>query len=48
MNKKDEILKFYYDENLKMVDIANKIAVSKQYVSKIVKSDNRYKEKKKS
>ena len=46
MNKKDKILKFYYDENLKMVEIANKIGVSKQYVSNIIKKDDRYQYKK--
>lgn len=46
MNKKDKILKFYYDKNLKMVEIADKIGVSKQYVSNIIKKDDRYQYKK--
>lgn len=46
MDKKDKILKLYYDENLKMVEIANRIGVSKQYVSKIIKKDDRYQYKK--
>ena len=42
MEKRNKILKLYYERKMKMVDIANKYQVSKQYVSKVVKQDKRY------
>lgn len=42
MTKKEQILKFYYEEKLNTVDISVKLNVTKQYVSKIIKIDSRY------
>ena len=42
MNKKDEILKLYYEEHLKQRDIAQKVEVSQGYVSQVIKTDKRY------
>ena len=38
LNKKDEILKLYYEEHLKQQDIAQKVKVSQGYV--VVKVQN--------
>lgn len=46
MNNKEKILKLYYDENIKIADIVNKINVSRAYISKVIKKDARYEEKK--
>lgn len=43
MNKKDEILKMYYEEHLKQKDIATKVKVTQSYVSQVIKGDKRYK-----
>lgn len=42
LNKKDEILKLYYEELLKQQDIAEKVEVSQGYVSQVIKDDERY------
>ena len=42
LNKKDEILKLYYEEHLKQQDIAQKVEVSQGYVSQVIKTDKRY------
>ena len=42
LNKKDEILKFYYEEHLIQQDIAEKVEVSQGYVSQVIKTDKRY------
>lgn len=42
LNKKDEILKLYYEEHLKQQDIAQKVEVSQGYVSQVIKIDKRY------
>ena len=42
MNKKDEILKLYYEEHLKQQDIATRIKVTQSYVSQVIKDDERY------
>ena len=42
LNKKDEILKLYYEEHLKQQDIAQKFEVSQGYVSQVIKTDKRY------
>lgn len=42
MNKKDEILKLYYEEHVKQRDIAQKVEVSQGYVSQVIKTDKRY------
>lgn len=42
MNKKEKILRLYYEEHQKQQDIANKIKVSQGYVSQVIKTDERY------
>ena len=42
MNKKDEILRLYYEEHLRQQDIAQKVEVSQGYVSQVIKTDKRY------
>lgn len=46
MDNQENILTLYYNEHLKQSDIANIVGVSKQYVSKVVKTDSRFKEEK--
>ena len=46
MDKKQEILKLYYDDNLKIIDIVETIKVSRAYISKVIKTDGRYQAKK--
>ena len=43
MNTKEKILDLYYTQHLKQNEIAKMIGTSNQYVSKIVKLDNRIK-----
>ena len=45
-DKKGTILILFFDEHLKQIEIAKILNVSKQYVSKVVKSDSRYSEAK--
>lgn len=42
MNKKEEIVKLYYEEHLIQEDIAEKIGVTQGYVSQVIKADERY------
>ena len=42
MGNKDKILSYYFSDTLSMVEIATKLGISKQYVSKIIRKDNRY------
>ena len=42
MTKKEKIINFYYEKRLNTIDISKKLKVSKQYVSKIIKTDMRY------
>lgn len=42
MSSKSEIIVLYYEHKLNVVEISNKLNVTKQYVSKIVKSDSRH------
>lgn len=42
MNNKSRIIILYYEEKLNIVEIANKLNISKQYVSKIVRKDYRH------
>lgn len=42
MTKKEKIILLYYNENKKIVVISKELKVSKQYVSKIIKLDDRY------
>lgn len=46
LNNREKILDLYYNKHLKQKDIANIAGVSKQYVSKVVNSDNRCKKEK--
>ena len=46
MNTKEKILDLYYNQHLKQNEISKIIGTSNQYVSKIVKSDNRIKQEK--
>ena len=39
--KKEKILSLYYKEHLKQIDIAKKLGITKQYVSKVINQDNR-------
>lgn len=47
LNKKDEILKLYYEEHLKQQDIAQKVEVSQDYISQVIRTDKRYNSNKK-
>jgi transposase-like protein len=42
LNKKEEILKMYYEEHQKQQDIAQKFKVSQSYISQVIKEDERY------
>lgn len=42
MSKKEEIIIFYYEKGLNIISISKNLKVSKQYVSKIIKTDSRY------
>lgn len=46
MENQENILDLYYNKHLKQKDIATMVGVSKQYVSKVVKTDSRCKEEK--
>lgn len=46
MSNKDKILDLYYNEHLKQKEIADIVGTSTQYVSKVVRADNRNKEEK--
>ena len=46
MENQENILDLYYNKHLKQKDIATIVGVSKQYVSKVVKTDSRFKEEK--
>ena len=41
------ILKMYFEEHMKQKDIADFLKVSAEYVSKVVRNDDRYQEKNK-
>ena len=42
----EEILKMYFEEHMKQKDIADYFKVSAEYVSKVVRNDDRYQEEK--
>lgn len=42
MSNKSEIIVLYYEHKLNIIEISNKLNVTKQYVSKIVKNDSRH------
>ena len=46
MSKKQEIIELYYENDMKIIDIANTVQVSRAYIYKIIKNDIRYKNKK--
>ena len=46
MSNKDRILDLFYNEHLKQKEIADIVDTSTQYVSKVVRADNRNKEEK--
>lgn len=46
MSNKDSICELYYIQHQKQQDIAIIVGVSQQYVSKVIKADNRYKQEK--
>ena len=46
MNKKEEILKLYFEEHKTQEQIAKEVSVTQPYVSQVVKSDPRLKKKK--
>ena len=46
MNKKQEIIKLYYEDDMKIIDIANAVQVSRAYISQVIKLDSRYNDKK--
>ena len=41
-SKKEKIIYMFYEEKIKQEKIASEIGCSQQYVSKIIKKDNRY------
>lgn len=42
MNKKEEIVKMYYEDNLTQKEIAKKLGITQGYVSQVIKEDERY------
>ena len=46
MTTKEQILNYYYEEKLNTIEISNKLKVTKQYVSKVIKVDSRYSDEK--
>lgn len=44
MNKKEQIIFLYFENKLNTIEIASKLNVSKQYVSKVVRTDKRHHE----
>lgn len=41
-NKKDEIVKLYYEDNLTQKEVAAKLGVTQGYISQVIKEDERY------
>ena len=41
-NKKEEIAKLYYEDNLTQREIAEKLGITQGYVSQVIKEDERY------
>lgn len=42
MSNKEKIIVLFFDDKYSIVDIASKLHITKQYVSKIVRQDLRY------
>lgn len=47
MNNIDKIINLFYEQKFNIIVISSEIGVTKQYVSKIVKTDSRYMQEKK-
>ena len=48
LNKKERILDLYFNKHLKQTEIAEKVNASQQYISKIIKKDEKYENEKSS
>ena len=48
MNKKERILDLYFNKHLKQIEIAEIVDASQQYISKIIKKDEKYENEKSS
>lgn len=48
LDKKEQILDLYFNKHLKQTEIAKKVNASQQYISKIIKKDERYEDEKSS
>lgn len=48
MDKKEQILDLYFNKHLKQTEIAEKVNASQQYISKIIKKNERYENEKSS
>ena len=48
MDKKEQILDLYFNKHLKQTEIAETVNASQQYISKIIKKDERYEDEKNS
>lgn len=46
MSNKDKICDLFYNKHQKQQEIANTLGISQQYVSKVIKEDQRYKQEK--
>jgi predicted DNA-binding protein YlxM (UPF0122 family) len=44
MTKKEKIIILFFEDKLTTIEIANKLSITKQYVSKVVRQDSRYNE----
>lgn len=47
MDKKEQILDLYFNKHLKQTEISETVNASQQYISKIIKKDERYENEKK-
>ena len=48
MDKKEQILDLYFNKHLKQIEIAEIVNASQQYISKIIKKDEKYEDEKSS
>ena len=48
LDKKEQILDLYFNKHLKQTEIAETVNASQQYISKIIKKDERYEDEKNS
>ena len=46
MDKKEQILDLYFNKHLKQKDISELVNATQQYISKIIKTDERYEKEK--